>query len=998
MKYKAFISYRHGGIDEKVAIQVRKRIEQYYIPRKIRKSRKIKRVGRIFRDTEELRAASDLSAIIEEALDETEWLIVICSRRYQESVWCMQEIEYFLKIRSRDQIIVILVDGEPEESFPKLLTQVERDGKIVEIEPLAVDIRGKSEHQIIKNLKREKIRFLAPMLSVEYEALRQRERERTVKKAATVLTAGFASLGIVIGAITYQNIQIQEAYNALDDSMQQTLRGESYYLAEYADEAYKNGDKKTAAMLALEALPDDLNEPERPFVASVMRYLTQALGIYDVSSGYQSYSFFDMEEEVYDIRTSISEDGKLLLTEKYVSIANNMLSRRLSVYSLEDSRELMSCKVSDLDSIYYNKSASFSHLMSDNTTLVYLSEDGLKAVDVYTGETKYEGNKASVMLVNKQETSIALLDYNDSMLYSYDEKGSLLLSGELEKQMNCVSGAISEDGELLAMPVNTGGAYAILITNLKNGENSFIVLTGESSNLEFLDKENLCFMLQDRQVGLKHIVRYNFKLGQESYLSNIDWNFNDIVLTDNKSCLYYKDNKVYEVDGSSKKGKKIWSHTFATAVVSLAAGDNTIAVSCQDGMVYFYDLNTKKLINHQEGNGEAFYFTEVNDTFICMRDYWGKNVRVYKKSEISREDIHSLDLSGHLNSVPDRWYTGSTDGNYFMLGFQSGSQNYLQLFDAEKMSFVQGAALTDLEYDSFSDLSIEAQGDGNFFIRDYRYNLNTHYHGDSFSQAMEFSRNLFYFYNEDFSRAYVAEDSKVKEYDTGTGKVLSTNDIPSGYDRGTVLGDFQIFGSDKSILIRNGKGEEQVLEDRELYSFHAGRRLLFCRNADGSRWYVYSLDAMNVVCQGEAGNYSSTMFFDNGRYLLNDYSEVYDMDTWEKKLDLSGISNGVYGVHTTDELPYFVVWYQNSESNEKGKASGSNIAYLYSKEYAGEIVAEIPNYVTTAPDGDVIVYDGAKTLYKMPLYSMNVLVEKARQYVGDASLTKTQRENYHLFD
>lgn len=997
MKYKAFISYRHGGIDEKVAIQVRKRIEQYYIPHKIRKARKIKRVGRVFRDTEELRAANDLSAIIDEALDETEWLIVICSRRYQESVWCMREIEYFLKIRSREQVIVILVDGEPEESFPKMLTQKEVNGEIIEVEPLAVDIRGKSERQIIKNLKREKIRFLASMLSVEYEDLRQRERDRAIKRAAAVLTTGFLALGTVIGAVTYQNIQIQRAYDALDESMQQTLRGESYYLAEYADEAYQNGDKKTAALLALQALPTDLANPERPFVASVMRYLTQALGIYNFSTGYQIHSLFDMEKETYDIRTSFSADNRLFLVEKYSSIANNALARSLSVYSTEDGKELCSYDVSVLDSIFYNKSARFSHLMSDNRTLVYLAADGLTAVDVYTGKQKYTGSKASVMLVSEQENAMALLDYENSILYSYDGNGQLLFSCELEEEMNCVTGAVSVDGELLALPVNTGEVYGILFISLKDGKSSFAAMTGECSNLQFLDDNLLCFMLKDQRVGLKHIVRYDYKKGQQGYLSDIDWNLNDMILTKNKSCLYYKNNKLYEVDGESKTGKRLWSHTFATEIVSLSAGDSTIAVSCQDGVIYFYDLNTKKLINRQDGNGKAFYLMEVNDTYACMRDYWGKNVKVYKKSEISREDVTSLAISDYVGEVPDRWYTGSTDGDQFMLGFQRGNENYMRLFDGNTMSFVQGSDLADLGYDSFSDLTITVQNNGDFSIQDYRYNINTQYDGTTFKSHLQFDASSFYFYNEDASRVFISDEKKTKEYDTKSGDLQYTFSIPEPYDRAIRLDGYQVYGSDEAILIKKDQQEDQVLEGKVLYSYHEGRKLLFCRNTEETRWYVYSLESGKFVCEGEAGTYSSTLFFGGGRYFLNDYSEVYDMNTWERKLDLSDISNGVYGVHTTDDLPYFVVWYQDSEKREAGKASGLNVAYLYSKEYEGEIVAEIPNYVTTAQDGDVIVYDGADTLYKMPLYPLNTILQKAKDYVGDTKLTDAQMEMYHLF-
>lgn len=155
MKYAAFISYRHGGIDEKVAKQVFRLLEKYRVPRKLAKKIGRKNIGRVFRDSEELKAGSDLSALIKSALDETEWLIIVCTKRFKDSVWCMEEVEHFLEIRGRDRIITILVEGEPAESFPKVLTEVERDGKMVSIEPLAVDIRDDDEKKIIKNIRRE---------------------------------------------------------------------------------------------------------------------------------------------------------------------------------------------------------------------------------------------------------------------------------------------------------------------------------------------------------------------------------------------------------------------------------------------------------------------------------------------------------------------------------------------------------------------------------------------------------------------------------------------------------------------------------------------------------------------------------------------------------------------------------------------------------------------------------------------------------------------------
>ena len=51
-KYAAFISYRHGGIDEQVAIQIHKEIERYRLPKKIAREKGIKTLGKLFRDAE----------------------------------------------------------------------------------------------------------------------------------------------------------------------------------------------------------------------------------------------------------------------------------------------------------------------------------------------------------------------------------------------------------------------------------------------------------------------------------------------------------------------------------------------------------------------------------------------------------------------------------------------------------------------------------------------------------------------------------------------------------------------------------------------------------------------------------------------------------------------------------------------------------------------------------------------------------------------------------
>ena len=77
-KYKAFISYRHRELDIAVAKKIHKSIERYTIPRYLRKNGQ-KRLGLVFRDREELPLSSNLTDDIFSALDNSEFLIVVCT-------------------------------------------------------------------------------------------------------------------------------------------------------------------------------------------------------------------------------------------------------------------------------------------------------------------------------------------------------------------------------------------------------------------------------------------------------------------------------------------------------------------------------------------------------------------------------------------------------------------------------------------------------------------------------------------------------------------------------------------------------------------------------------------------------------------------------------------------------------------------------------------------------------------------------------------------------
>lgn len=104
MKYDAFISYSHAA-DGELAPSLQKAFHR--IAKPIFKFRSLN----VFRDETSLSATPHLWNTIEDALRQSQYLVLLASPTAAQSIWVQKEVEFWLNNNSIETILIGLTEG-----------------------------------------------------------------------------------------------------------------------------------------------------------------------------------------------------------------------------------------------------------------------------------------------------------------------------------------------------------------------------------------------------------------------------------------------------------------------------------------------------------------------------------------------------------------------------------------------------------------------------------------------------------------------------------------------------------------------------------------------------------------------------------------------------------------------------------------------------------------------------------------------------------------------
>lgn len=411
-KYKAFISYNHNERDSRVARLLHNRIETYTVPRKLRKNGK-KKLGKVFRDQEELSASSDLNQHIRDALDESEFLIVICSPGAVASKWVSKEIAYFLEHHKQEKLLTVLTDGEERELFPALFPGLP--------EPLSLDLRRNGD------LKSRFLKLCAPLLGCEYDELVMRDQKRRRRQMMWWM-AGIAAVAAAIISI------LLWSYIRINAKNQEILLRESAFLTQEAQEALDAGDRATAIEKAIAALPSE--GEDRPYYALAEQTLFSAIEPFSNPAHNYIFTSTVLEQNTAIVDFCISGDGKRLTTADQFT---NLNCFDTVTGELLWSRQLQS------DGFYRDPCILFCGLWD---SILYCDESTLMALSQKTGELLWSAEDLS--------------HNNNYLILSDDQKTLVTLSGKESDDWKETAYSLiflsTEDGTVQSSyPITTGG-------------------------------------------------------------------------------------------------------------------------------------------------------------------------------------------------------------------------------------------------------------------------------------------------------------------------------------------------------------------------------------------------------------------------------------------------------------------------------------------------------------------------------------------------------------
>lgn len=1005
MRYDAFISYRHSDLDMYIAKKIHKGLETFKVPGTVAKKYGKKSIKRVFRDQEELPIGSDLGDNIEGALRESEFLLVICSPRTPESYWVQKEIETFIHMHDRGHVLAILIEGEPDQSFPQQIL-VDENGNPVE--PLAADVRGSSKKEMDRKLKTELMRLAAPILHCSYDDLRQRHRERRMKKMMSV-AAGVAVLGLAFGAYS--------AYNAamIRRNYQEKQINQSKYLAQTSLELFRYGDRQSAVLVALEALPSEEND--RPFVASAQYALSEALRSYDLGNvmGMDRSLKHDLPVDEFCFDAS---------GERLVSIDQGQY---IYVWDLNTGELLLKC-MPELDDSGYVKSPIAAQLYEDK--LIIAENSSLRCVNL-EGEEEWRltdleyGTGCAI----DPESATAVCISNEKVVLIDLENGGVKARVENDQEASfSISYVMNSDKSLFAVSHfmwegSSGGSVTVI--DLESGEKrDYFTAQPYISGIAFTPDDQLVVISHERvdmsgvnmgNQGIAYVEKFDTAAGSVVWTQTVSYQLMGI-----DSALFHVDCREYQDNAGANHDQVLVSVDQSAYSWDAATGKPIAQVNVNNGIKSFMVAKNSPYVYLGESSGiidivdmttGTNYTSSAIDTGKNLTDMSIKNatvvVKAYASPDLTVMKYHqgagAEEMQTYEARVRDILY--SPEETYYMVRLNISLDEDICYFYRTTGNEPVGEWRGNIGYQSWMGFI-----DDRYFVlldkagQFVRYDVETG-QTDILAVESDFTLNAKWDCNRVAALCYA--DGVLYALDFGRMEIVQTIDVKGEASYVNII-DAEL-SADGSRLYANLKDqgliEIETTTGRStpvpLGGHSLSRRIsdlsAITLSEDGELLAVYCTDGMLRIYETDgyglraeipfaSANRRFVRFVEDGSRLVlqgdDYYLRVYDME--EQKF-----------VYIAAEQYYQIKNMQvDKDTDTISLVTSVDMMILNGSTY--ECIAQVEDGLAYLPRTSIVFAKDYESLYRFPYKTLDMLLKEAAEQFGDVRLTELERTRYNI--
>ena len=552
-EYFAFISYKHK--DAELALWLQRKLENYHLPSKIIKEhpelpKKVQETSqirpRLFRDVTEL-GGGPLPQNIEYALENSGYLIVICSQESAKSEWVDKEIQGFIKMGKVKKIIPFIIDGKPydtqNECYPKSLQSL----KGSEEEPIGININDLGRDAAA-------VKVIATMLELKFDTLWQRHLRDKAKRQGIYATIAVVAFFVLTGFL----IWLYHNNRELESRSWKIKENQARYIAGRVNQLIDEDDACTARFILSKVLPQNLDNPDYPYTVEAEAALRKAWSCRSSILNGHTWNLWTSE---------FSPDGKQIVTASG--------DNTVRVWDAASGEQLL-VLTGHKDQV---RAASFS---PNGKEIASLSWDNvIKVWDSRTGELKntYTG------------------DNNTASSLSYSPDGKRIVVGNGNgyiiirdaKSGNVVSSFKGHEGRVWSVHYSHNGHHLVSSSN----DGLIKIWNTETTKVERVYKDHIRYA----PYSTNTVISPYDNIPETTDIWHVSFS------PDDTSVIYVSDSTFVVLDAKSgKETMRVKGHAGLLTKAKFSHDGERIVSSSDDNTVKIWDAKTGKIIKTYNGH------------------------------------------------------------------------------------------------------------------------------------------------------------------------------------------------------------------------------------------------------------------------------------------------------------------------------------------------------------------------------------------------------------